>query len=88
MQQVGAPASQPAWLPGSQEPQQIRLETVSLLLCTVDELVFVGSLVACLHSFVVPQLLRMVEELLSRRDTTFENDARRKTFKRERLAAT
>lgn len=66
----------------------MRFETVSLLLCTVDELVFVGSLVACLHSFIVPQLLRMIKELLSRRDTTFENDARKKNFKRERLAAT
>lgn len=39
------------------------------LLCTVDELVFIGSLKARLHSFVVPQLLRVIKELLSRRDT-------------------
>lgn len=39
------------------------------LLCTVDELVFVGSLKARLHSFVVPQLLGVIKELLSRRDT-------------------
>lgn len=34
------------------------------LLCAVDELVFVGALIAGLHSVVVPQLLSMLEELL------------------------
>lgn len=37
---------------------------VDSLLCAVDELVLVGPLEAGLHSFVVPQLLRVIKELL------------------------
>lgn len=39
-------------------------ESLNSLLCTVDELVFIGPLKACFHSFVVPQLLCMIKELL------------------------
>lgn len=39
-----------------------------LLLCAVDELVFVGSLEARLHSFVVPQLLCVIKELLQKKE--------------------
>lgn len=51
---------------------QRNLNSWNLLLCTVDELVFVGSLKARLHSFVIPQLLRMIKELLGRRENTSE----------------
>ncbi len=37
------------------------------LLCTVDELVLIGPLEARLHSFVVPQLLCVIKELLRKR---------------------
>lgn len=54
------------------------------LLCTVDELVLIGPLKACLHSFVVPQLLCVIKELLRKekdesiKDQTFTNDNKMK----------
>lgn len=39
-------------------------DVLDSLLCTVDELVLIGPLEAGLHSFVVPQLLCVIKELL------------------------
>ena len=60
-------------------PQNV-LKCFNSLLCTVDELVLIGPLKACLHSFVVPQLLCVIKELLRKekeksiKDQTFTND--------------
>lgn len=44
-----------------------------LLLCTVDELVLIGPLKARLHSFIIPQLLCVIKELLRKRETNVKN---------------
>lgn len=46
------------------ELHKMYYEGLNSLLCTVDELVFIGPLKACFHSFVVPQLLCVIKELL------------------------
>lgn len=46
------------------ELRKMYYEGLNSLLCTVDELVFIGPLKACFHSFVVPQLLCVIKELL------------------------
>lgn len=46
------------------------------LLCTVDELVLIGPLEARLHSFVVPQLLCVIKELLEKRGENVKKRAR------------
>lgn len=75
MQRVGLLPTSVAFLAHSND-NKIHFSFYSLL-CTVDELVFVGSLEARLHSFIVPQLLRVVKELLSRRDEISEKAHRK-----------
>lgn len=47
---------------------KIYFKSLNSLLCAVDELVLIGPLKACLHSFIVPQLLCVIKELLGKKN--------------------
>lgn len=68
----------PARIQSSNIIPQNAFKCLNSLLCTVDELVLIGPLKACLHSFVVPQLLCVIKELLRKRKKHI-----RKTDKRQ-----
>lgn len=65
------------------ELRKMYYEGLNSLLCTVDELVFIGPLKACFHSFVVPQLLCVIKELLrgiKKKSFKSNKNTSRKTF--------